>query len=233
MVEESLQLWQRRRARADNISAIVVFLDDEFKTWADDDDNESVASSEADTIIASNGEDDTPPMSMGENSINTLVRQLALPYSGNHSESSESECSSSGSGVSSRKGSSQKCTTTGSSHQQSTAVEALPLSTASNCSSKRKIKEESNTVPPTKQRKKTRGASPPDVTSEESHQCNVITVLSTESLYGLQLDENLAADFVDESDESEIGSSDSSVAMPGSKNIEEHLNFMPVPQATK
>ncbi len=63
LVEESLKIWNMKRAPADNLSAIVVFLDDEFQPYSDDDDDESIASSEADTIIMTNGEDDTPPIS--------------------------------------------------------------------------------------------------------------------------------------------------------------------------
>lgn len=213
-----MRLWQKRRARADNISAIVVFLDDEFKSsnHHDDDDNESVASSEADTDIVCNGEDDTPPMVMAENSINTLVRQLALPYGGNRSDSG---CGSSSidevSGMKSTKD--ELSTTSPHAHHRT-----------DQCSSKRKIGDDcsNSSVPPSKQRK-SGSCSPPSGTTEESHQCNVITVLSTESLYGLQLDESL--EFVDESDDSE----ESNTSISGGKNMEEHLNYMPIPQVTK
>ena len=49
LVDEALILWQKRREEADNVSVIVAFFDDEFKTWTDDDNAESIASSEANT----------------------------------------------------------------------------------------------------------------------------------------------------------------------------------------
>lgn len=237
LVEESLRLWQKRRARADNISAVVVFLDNEFKTWTDTD-NESVASSEADTVIISNGEDYTPPMSMGDaSSMNTLVRQLALPYHGKMSSSASGDSSSSNSCSAEQK------------QQQRPESDKLPspgklpqdvvtIGTTTHCPTKRKINEDKSTVPPTKQRK-SRSVSPPTLSSEESHQSSMITVLSTESLYSLQLDENLAFDDSSASDvngesgdsspESDVGLSSGS----GGINMEEHLNYIPVPQVAK
>lgn len=203
-----------KRSRADNVSAIVVFLDDEFSDVISDD-SDSVTSL-ADTVIVTNEEeDDTPPMSACDGEMNSLVRQLALPYSGSSSKSP------------------------GHTLDKRNIEDTTPPSDEKNkslelCTSKRKIiAENESSVPPYKLRK-VRPISPvsPVACSEESHQCNVITVLSTESLYGLQLDENL--DDVDDN-EPAAGDEDSSLdgIMSAGQNMDEHLKFMPVPQATK
>jgi len=81
LVDKSLSIWRQKRASADNISVIVVFLDDEFRK--EDDDNESFTSSTADTIIIGNSEE-TEPISSQENITSVpfpLIGQLALPTS--------------------------------------------------------------------------------------------------------------------------------------------------------
>lgn len=63
-------MWQKRRSRADNISVIVAFLDDEFGASPEDN-----YASDADTDVVSASEDDTPPLI---NDNIRLVRQLAF-----------------------------------------------------------------------------------------------------------------------------------------------------------
>ena len=202
MVEDSLRIWQQNRHRADNISAIVVFLDDEFLPQSsDDEDTESIASSEADTVIITR-DDDTPPMSGSEN-LSSLVRQI-LPFGGNKTDGSN--CSSSTTGVSSSAGDEEGSSTPRNNVGQVTPSgchqkrkhpldDTTSLSASSNLPSKcKKAKHHNSTTTTTT----IASASPPLNSSEDSHQCtNVITVLSAESLSDLQLDEEDLG-FVDE-----------------------------------
>ena len=202
MVEDSLSIWQQNRHRADNISAIVVFLDDEFlPETSDDEDTDSIASSEADTVIISR-DDDTPPMSGSEN-LSSLVRQIALPFAGmkkGDSSCSSSSSSSSTSGVFSSAVDNDESSTSHNDivgevtcHQKRKLPfdETTSSSTISTLPSKcKKAKHHNNTATTTTTTAQIASTSPPLNASEDSHQCtNVITVLSAESLSDLQLDE--------------------------------------------
>ena len=205
-MDESLNIWQRKRARADNISAIVVFLDDEFKTWSDDEDNESI-SSEADTVIMTNGEDDTPPMSSSEN-LSSLVRQIALPFSPSARPSSSD-------------------TSGTSTCNEIENIEETETRGEESSSQKRKLRDSTNELA-SKAKKARTIVTPPQAIVEDSHQCNVITVLSAESLVDLQLDEDLG--FVDEDSDCNIKGSN----VKRARSLEEGpLKFSPIPQAAK
>ena len=240
MVEDSLRIWQLNRHRADNISAIVVFLDDEFlpQPEEDDEDTESVASSEADTIIITR-DDDTPPMSGSEN-LSSLVRQIALPFGGQsngtnctaaitNSSSSTSDISSLDDGEASRSlrnGSpAGDGVTSGHNHKRKLPYDeaSSPTSSPSKHASKSKKAKHHNITTNTV----VTPSSPPLNSSEDSHQCtNVITVLSAESLSDLQLDEEDVG-FVDEERSRKLTSS-------STKSLNhQRLAIVPVLQAAK
>ena len=247
-----MHIWQRNRHRADNISAIVVFLDDEFLPEEDadnedDEDTVSIASSEADTVIMSGQENDTPPMS-GSEHLSSLVRQIGLPFN-NQSERSRKLSASKSSNETSAQGLEGKTSQShhkrkldcGDDNQSSSAYSsASTSSTSSSGSSKSKKAKHSNTESTPSNglvESTTSPSSPPLNASEDSHQCNsVITVLSAESLCDLQLDaEDLG--FV-ESTTSGLSSSSSRVDSP-TRSLNHHhhshqrLTFEPVPQVAK
>jgi len=229
LVEDSLSIWQQNRHRADNISAIVVFLDDEFlPESSDDEDTDSIASSEADTVIITR-DDDTPPMSGSEN-LSSLVRQIALPFGVTKKGDSSS---SSTSGVFSSAGDDDKSST---SHN-----DVVGEVTSPGCHQKRKLpfdettSSSSESTLPSKCKKVKHhnstattapigSISPPLNSSEDSHQCtNVITVLSAESLSDLQLDEEDIG-FVDEERTRKLNSN---------KSLNHQSLSLSVPQAAK
>ncbi|XP_066922712.1 protein phosphatase 1D-like [Clytia hemisphaerica] len=207
LVDESLSIWQRKRARADNISAIVVFLDDEFLPKVEEDnDSVSIASSEADTVIIAHGDDDTPPMmSNCSANLNSLVRQIALPSFSNKEEENKKK--------------SKVVSPSTSSGLSSCGEDSEGKEEDVNQHNKRKLLHSEESSSQCKRaRTSCMSPSPLNNESEDSHQCNsMITVLSAESLVHLQLDQDLG--FVDE----ETNSS--------SQNI--NKNFQPVPQAAK
>lgn len=205
LVDESLSIWQRKRARADNISVIVVFLDDEFKTWSEDDDNESVASSEADTVIMTNGEDDTPPMSSSEN-LSSLVRQIALPFSPSVRATSPDVL--------------------GSSSRDENRNNDVTDTREEEKFQKRKLRDGDSELASKAKKARIEIGAPLSIV-EDSHQCNMITVLSAESLVDLQLDEDLG--FVDE----ESDCSNKSSNNKRTRCLEKPIKFSPVPQAAK
>lgn len=179
LVNKSLSLWQRKRSRADNISAVVAFFDSELEACAPGPTTEE----EADTDALVSDNDDTPPMSK-ENSSSSLVRQLAF-----HNPADFNKPPVSLKPVIDEKPEKNFNTT----EDSTTSI------TDVNNQGKRKIGDSTNEE---SNQKKLRTASPVASVSEDSHQCNVITVLSPESLYELQLDEDLGfAD--DESDENQ------------------------------
>ena len=158
LIKESLQLWQKKRSRADNVTAVVAFFDDEFKEFEEC----------ADTDICSGNEEDTPPM-INANSNTSLVRQMAFSTKF-PSDTCELELN------------------------KTEVSEGVPLELVS----QGKRKNENAASPGYQKKLKTTLNSP--VILEDSHQSNIITVLSTESLHELQLDEDLGfAD--DESDD--------------------------------
>ena len=152
MVTQSLYLWEKRRSRADNISAVVAFFDDEFENTTFIEEEEV-----ADTDICSSNEEDTPPM-INVDSDASLVRQLAFEK------------------VNSAAGRS----------------DGLSLGLLS----QGKRKNEDTVFNDDGRKVKNARVN----STEDINECSIVTVLSSESLYGLQLDEDLGfAD--DESDD--------------------------------
>jgi len=190
LIKTSLSLWQKKRSRADNISAIVVFFDQEYcendvESELHDATEEEIDSC-AETDIISGNEDDTPPM-VKSITNGPLVRQPAF-----HNEKELAE----------------KLKFDVNVTPNSDQIEAFKNENC--CLSKRKNTEFLSLNNQKKLKTSSPVINPPIVldasplnsttSTEDSHQCKVITVLSTETLYDLQLDEDLG--FAD--DESDI-----------------------------
>jgi len=148
-----------------------------------------------------NDEDDTPPMSSNEN-LSSLVRQIALPFSPGASMTT-AECSSDDG------------------KRPTTCVNAASRDESKSNNKRKHDDKDSNEL----QVKKTRSSiSPPLPIVEDSHQCNIITVLSAESLCDLQLDEDEG-----------FGHEESQPTRSKltSRNLDQTLKFAKVPQAAK
>ena len=186
LIKSSLSLWQKKRARADNISSIVVFFDNEFvesnKGVGCVSDETLKEANCTDTDLASDTED-TPPLdkSFGK-AMPSLKRQLPLSFNkeGPRKLSDKSNIGSQQLRQTKQRGENSKTLTETVQHKR----KSVELNTL-NCS-KKKFR-----TSPNKSLLKT----------EDSHQCKVITALSSESLNGLQMDPDLG--FAD--DESDHG----------------------------
>ena len=186
LIKSSLSLWQKKRARADNISSIVVFFDNEFV-----ESNKGVGCVSDETLKEANCTDtdqasdaeDTPPLdkSFGR-TMPSLKRQLPLSFNKEvpRKLSDKSNIGSHQLRQTKQRGENSKILTETVQHKR----KSVELNTV-NCS-----KKKFRTSP-----------SKPLLNSEDSHQCKVITALSSESLNGLQMDPDLG--FAD--DESDHG----------------------------
>ncbi|XP_057295372.1 protein phosphatase 1D-like [Hydractinia symbiolongicarpus] len=182
LINETINLWHKKRSRADNISAIVAFLDDEFDACCEPS-TTLINEDEADTDVISDVDDDTPPMSKSSSTF-SLVRQIA--FQGAHTISPKVSLDDV----------SEKLKTS-SNEIAASSDQDIEISSTPDASGKRKIDAQDNR---SEKKVRTTLAGTPSAITEDSHQCHIITVLSSESLCDLQLDEDLGlAD--DESDD--------------------------------
>lgn len=171
LLNESLEMWQKRRSRADNISVIVAFFDDEFGANVDSeridvsDVEERVSDADTDVVDTDECPDETPQESNDTCDVK-MCRQIAFRDESNPIKLPP----------------------------VSPPHETIQTNDVNEVCSLGKRKNDDTTCSSHQKKVKTSSM------QQDGHVCNVVTDISSESLCDLQLDDELGfAD--DESDE--------------------------------